>query len=49
LNHGLPQKRERTFFLMYRADHVYFDVYKYADNPVTINDLIGDLEPNKLG
>lgn len=43
LNHGLPQKRQRTFFLAYKGPHRFFNVYKHKDNPVKIDDLISDL------
>ena len=43
LNHGLPQKRQRTFFIAYKGPHRYLDVYKQKANPVSIDDLIGDL------
>lgn len=43
LNHGLPQKRQRTFFIAYQGPHKLFGVYKWNHNPIQIDDLIGDL------
>lgn len=44
LNHGLPQNRLRTFWIAYKDEHRYFDVYKQKNCPITTLQLIGDLQ-----